>query len=353
MKISRLRSDADPHPDDLMVLLRKTIDRMEGFAAFLDRQPMKACLGNLQATVDSIGSAFPRHPVAHPRYAVEWSRFLDGKRKDLDGATARYLCWEPDIATSSRFLTYLSGCDMKLTRRPLAGLVRSCHQRWQDLFPVSPSIDMARNLLYRYDGPSPVVLKWKGNPDVVLSDRGPEILGRIVVEENRTLLSLWEEWYLDSPSPFVHAVVEAAIDACLHRLAKPTRGLLGLLFGELLTWTGWEPRKFRQGIARLILQGAVAGQTREILQQFILASSYLGDPRLAANRANWAEVPREATNLVFRWLAENPFRLLERVYQEGRGWTMRPHGLGNEELRAGQNTQQQPAALVTPQSIAN
>jgi hypothetical protein len=333
MRKANILRETELSLNDLCLLVRRIDDEMGGFEELLGRQPMEGYLRNLQATADGIGSVFPKRPVGHPRYRAQWNEFASGRRKDLDRGTIRYLCWEPDIATSDQFLIYITALDTELSRRPLAGLVRSCHHKWNGPFAAGPSTERVRRLVNRYVGPSPVILKWKSNIEAILGVQGPEMLGRALVEENKTLVSFAEEWYLDFRSPFVHKVAEAAAAACRLLLAKPTRGLLELLFGQVLLWPGWEPHLFRQEIAELILHGAVAGQTREILQKFILANKHLGDPRLESNRAKWAGMPIEAIDRMRLWLTENPFRLLEKVYQEGRGWTVRPQDRRSETPR--------------------
>ncbi len=310
--------------DDLVLRLQRIGSEMDEFKELLARQPMGGFFRNLQATTDRIGSAFPRRPVEHPRYAAQWSEFESGRAGSLDDGTVRYLCWQPEIATTERFLTRVLASGVRLSSRPLAGLVRSCHHRWVGSFPGSPSAEMAKSLVSRYCGQSPVILKWKSNLDGVLGIQGPETLGRALAEEKRKLAALVDEWYLDSRSPFVRGVVEAAAAVCREELGRPTRDLIEFLFGGLLSWPGWEPRHFRKEVAELILHGAVTGQTREVLQRFILMSPHLGDPRLEGNRAKWEEMPEAARERMRLWLAENPFRLLEQVYREGRGWTVRP-----------------------------
>jgi hypothetical protein len=324
------RKTPDLGLNPLILSLRKTLGDMEAFTLFLQAQPMEVHLRNLQSTAGTIGAGFPRHPVEHPRYVRQWAEFLAKKRKDIDNATARYLCWEPTVATDGRFLAYLADSCPRLTRRPLAGLVRSIHLRWKSM----PSIDVlgpARTLVSRYEGESPVILKWKSVIDHVLGPRGPETCGSLLVEEGRTLASLLEEWYLDPCSPFVDKTVEAASVACRDRLAAPTRALIELLFGELLPWPGWEPSHLRREVAELVLQASMTGQVREILQRFVMMSNHLGDPRLASNQAKWADTPRKARERVLLWLSQNPFQLLEQVYQEGKGWIVRRWGEGNDE----------------------
>lgn len=317
--------------DDLLRLVAETGDTMRRFTAVLAGQPVEGRLSHLRATVRKIGSTFPRRPVADARYMAQWSQFVSGDGRDLDEGTMRYLCWEPDIATSIRFLAYLRDSGMALSVRPLAGLVRSCQRKWEGPLPASRPVEMVRDFVGRYEGPSPVIWKWRSNLNAVLGRNGPEMLGLSFVEEGSTLRAFVEEWYLDPRSPFVHKVVEAATATCRHRLAQPSRGLLGLLFGELLPWPGWGLPVFKREIAELILHGAAVGQVREVLQKFILMHNDLGDPRVPANKMKWADLPREARSRMLLWLSENPFSFFDHVHQEGKGWTWRCRGEGPDE----------------------
>jgi len=307
--------------------IQRGLQEMDAFSGLLESRPMEVYLQNLAATVDRIGSDFPRRPVEYPWYATQWAGFLAGGRKDLDAATVRYLFWEPVVATDERFLGYVIASGRQLTRRPLAGLIRSFHRAWRE-GRTKDLLEPARTLVRSYDGPSPVILKWQSDLEYVLSDRGPEMLGQLLVAKNRSLGPFLDEWYLDSRSPFAGDLVEAAVEACGTRLGAPTRSLIELLFGELLPWPEWEPNRLRQQVARLILESSMTGQVREILQRFILVCDHLGDPRIKENHAKWVELPQKARDRVVVWLARNPFRLLEQVYQEGRGWVVRPWGEG-------------------------
>jgi hypothetical protein len=318
--------------EDLIRVAAETGDTMRKFTALLAGQPVEARLSHLRATVRKIGSTFPRRPVTDARYMVQWNRLVSGHGENLDEGTMRYLCWEPDIATSNRFLLYLQGSGMELTARPLAGLVRSCQSKWEGPFPSSKPVELIRDFVGSYEGPSPVIWKWQSNLNAVLGRNGPEMLGLSFVEEGRTLRAFLEAWYLDSRSPFVHKVVEAATACCRHRLAQPSRGLLEMLFGELLIWPGWRLPLFKREIAELILHGAAVGQVREVLQKFILIHNDLGDPRLPANRMKWADLPREAGNRMLLWLSENPFSFFDHIHKEGKGWTWQCRGEGPDEV---------------------
>lgn len=327
MKTSASPDDSLFGLNSLASSLQRTLGDMESFIGHLQAHPMEGCLRNLETTTERIGASFPRRPVEHRRYAVQWAEFVVGRRKNLDEGTVRYLCWEPVVATDGRFLAYLSISGVKLTRRPLAGLVRSFHWRWGEGIN-DRSLEQARALISSYDGPNPIILKWKSNLDTIMGPKGPSALGRLLVERDAKLAATMEEWYLDPQSLFVGEIVEAAAASCHERLGSPTRPLIELLFGEILSWPGWKPQRLRRELAELILESSMTVQVRDILQQFIMASRHLGDPRIEANGAKWAEMPQKARNRVMLWLSQNPFGLLEQVYQEGRGWTVRPWGNG-------------------------
>jgi hypothetical protein len=311
-----------PTFDDLSLRLQSIGEDMTNFAQRLGQQSPETYFPHLKMAVDRVGTAFPTHPTGHPRYRAEWSEFVEGWRDDPDSSTIRCLCWEPDIATTKRFVRHLQESDIQLTARPLAGLVRSCHLRWDDGFSRSETVAWMRHVIIGYGGPSPVILKWKSKPDAILSAKGPEMLALSLVEQRKTLPSLLGEWYLDEQSLFTHRVVEEATSLCGDRLARPTKSLLRLLFGELLQWPLWDPESFRREVVRLILGRAVTGQARNILQAFIMANRYFGDPRTESNRPNWSAVPGEALKRVTLWLSENPFHLQQHVYREGKGWTV-------------------------------
>jgi hypothetical protein len=314
--------------DDLHLLIGRIRDDMREYENLLALQPAEERIPNLRITVGKIGSTLPRRPPFLERYMVQWREFESGRRTALDKGAVRYLCWEPDIATDAQFLRYLQKSGIQPTVRLLAGLVRSCHLTWGTSFLEGPSLVAIGSLLDRYERPSPIIEKWKSNMDAVLDRKGPAILGRILVVQKKVLRAFLEEWYLEPRSPFVQKVVQSAAAWCRDQLATQSRGLLKLLFSELLPWPGWKLSDFKEEIGALILHGSANGQTREILQRFVLIHRDLGDPRLPATEKNWAGVAEKAKERVLQWLSENPFSSLDRVYREDKGWFWRSSGTG-------------------------
>jgi hypothetical protein len=321
--------------DDLGLLIGRISDDMRAYEEVLAEQPAESLLPNLRVTVEGIGSSPPRRPPFLDRYMYQWKDFVSGKRRDLDRGTVRCLSWEPDIATSMQFLQYLQNFGSELTVRHLGGLVRSCHLKWEGSFPESPSVVTIGDLVNRYERPSPIIQKWKSNMDAILSKNGPAILSRILVTGKKNFRAFLEEWYLEPQSSFVQKIVETATAMCRDQLAQPSRSLLRLLFKDLLQWPDWKLRDFKQEVGALVLHGSACGQTREILQKFILLHRDLGDPRLPSNLKKWAEIPEKAKERVLQWLSTYPLCSLERVYREEKGWFWRRLGEGTSKFPEG------------------
>jgi hypothetical protein len=321
-----------PSLDDIRLLIARIGEEMKAHGESFAEESVEARLPNLRITAGKIGSSLPRRPPPLKRYMVRWKEFESGKSATLDRGTVRYLCWEPDTATGAQFLHYVRDSSVELSVRDLWGLVRSCHFTWGGPFLDSPSLAVVRDLLSRYDRPSPIIEKWKTNIDAVIGPQGPAIMSAVLVAERKDLRAFLEEWYLDTRSPFVRRIVEAAAARCRDQLAQPSRGLLKLLFAELLQWPGWENLAFKQEVGALILHGSACVQTREILQKFILLHKDLGDPRLPANTEKWTGFPEKAREMVLQWLKKYPLSSLERVYREEKGWFWRSLGEGDDDL---------------------
>ena len=92
-------------------------------------------LERLQQAVESLGlTTTARPPQGSDVYLRDWERYLADPRQRLAQRALRYLCWEPDVATASRFQDYLDQEVGELSTRMLQGLVRSCHARWSPAF---------------------------------------------------------------------------------------------------------------------------------------------------------------------------------------------------------------------------
>ena len=322
--------------DELSFLIRKTGRQMSESAICLATRPAENYFQNLRLTVDKIGSAPVRRPPPLERYVRQWNEFMSGTRDDLDRGTTRYLCWEPNIATSDRFLAYLQKSGMELGRRPLEGLVRSCHSKWEWPFPIQPPVAIIRTLVAGYPGSNPILVRWKSHPDAVLGPDGPELLARAFVCSGTTLNDHLDGWYLEPQSPFVQQIVEAATAACRGQLGRSSRDLATLLLKELLPWPGWKLSTFKTEVGALILHNAITEEVRKTFEHFILTHKELGDPRLPDNHSKWAEVPQQARERFLQWLHNEKTTIsFEHVFREGEGWGWQPRDDRAKSVRFG------------------
>ena len=71
--------------------------------------PTNHSLERLQQVVTSLGlSTTARPPRGSGEYLQDWQRYLaDPQQRSLPHARMRYLCWEPEVAMTSRFQEYL------------------------------------------------------------------------------------------------------------------------------------------------------------------------------------------------------------------------------------------------------
>ena len=310
--------------EDLLLLIKKNKKSLEDFAETLPTLTAEIHFQRLITVVQKLGTQVSSRPPYSERYIQQWEDFKVSKSAEIDRGAARYLCWESDIATTDQFLTYLQQSEIELNRRSLEGLVRSCHNKWEGSFPESAPVAKARRLLDKYEGPNPVLVKWKSHLTAILGKDGPKILAKELLEKERTLKDHLSQWYLEVKSPFVQQLVATATALARQQLDTPKHGLLQMLFNELLSWTNWRISGLKKEIAEIILHKACTDKTQDLVQSFVLEHrGLLGDPRLPGNRRKWAEVSEAARNKVLQWLCrEDIYFFFDHVYQ---GKTDRHH----------------------------
>lgn len=316
--MAAVQIDSDISFDDLILLIKKNKKRLDDFAEFLPTRPAETDFQKLKTVVAKLGTQASSRPPYSERYIQQWTDYEAGKSADVERGAARYLCWESEIATTEKFLTYLQQSEVELNRRSLEGLVRSCHTKWEGSFPESLSVAKARRLLDTYDGPSPVLVKWKSHLTAILGKDGPSLLAKELIAKEKTLKDHLSQWYLEVKSPFVRQLVAAATALARQRLDAPTDRLFQILFNELLPWANWRISDLKKEITEIILHRACTGKAQELVQAFILEhKELLGDPRLPANRTKWAEVSEGAKNKVLQWLCrEDIYFFFDHMYQD-------------------------------------
>ena len=263
-------------------------------------------LTNLRKVVNALGQVKPARSIYCPEeYVKQWKDFQVDQAQPLQRRAIRYLCWQPDVATSQPFQYFLDRNQIDVNARSLQGLVRSCHARWSPEFAKSQVVIRVRDRLNTYGGTNPLLSQWKQGSGVILGLRGAEEFGAEMVETLRPIKQHCESWGIaDETSAYVQVAVRHAADVCRNQMDRvPELGKYVLR--ELLSWTGWPLHVFKDEASKVILHAATtqAVDVRESVRLFALNDPRLGDPRLPHNRLNWAGIG-EAERRVIEWLSQ-------------------------------------------------
>lgn len=319
--MAQIQQDEYVSFEDLNIIMREVVSNLNTSVRRLTQVPPGSQLQNLQNAVYSIDAPVVHRPWPLQRHLQEWASFISEEGKTLDKPAIKYLCWVPEIATDTRFLTYVENSAIELNWRSLAGLVRSCHCRWDNLSLEGPSVSIIKDLLEHYKGSNRVLLKWQANIDAVLGRKAPLVSAEKLIRRGKSLQSFLDEWRFETESPFFQKLVEIAAAMCRDQINRLPEDVLILLFRDLLSWPGWRLPALKKEIGALILHKPMNGRVQETVQRFILHHKELGDPRLPINAIKWAEVPEQARLLFIQWLRQkNTFVFNEHVFQQGRGW---------------------------------
>lgn len=264
-------------------------------------------LTNLQSAVVNLGQAKAAKSLHCPEeYVGRWMNYLENEDARLEGRAVRYLCWQPEIATSRRFQLYLDQNTVDLNARALQGLVRCCHAQWSPEFARSQAVTRVRDRMERYKGPNRVLSEWRDNSSIILGPKGAEEFGAEMTQRLETSNRHCEMWGIsDETSPYIQAAVRHATEICRNQMDRVPK-IRDYLLSELLPWMGWPPDVFKQEISRTILHPATteSPEVQERVRRFILDDSRLGDPRRAnENRLNWVGIS-EAERRVIEWLSQ-------------------------------------------------
>lgn len=276
----------------------------------------------LEAVVESVGQGRPARPVVCPEeYLKHWKDLLAGRRQDLEPRAIRYLCWEPDVATDSRFLDYLERSGATISARALQGLVRGCHACWnKELFKRSGPASRLQRRLRAYDGPNRIVQRWRTAETMILGQRGADEFGRAMLLARHSVKEHCARWAIDEQSQYVLGSVETAM-AGWAKLSSPSSSLNEYALKEFVFWAGWPRSGFKEAVATAIVKAS--DELRQLLKPLILKEARLGDPRLPLNAPNWRGVRNEARDRFISWLSADDIQFFfEHVLPHGHD----PHG---------------------------
>jgi EH_Signature domain len=275
-------------------------------------------LSRLRATVENLGTRRPARPLICPEdYRQQWNAYCSRKRAQLESRAWRYLCWDADVATDTRFQTYLDGQGGSITARSLQGLVRSCHLRWSQDFARMGVAARVRSRLREYKGVNRVISHWKSHPELVLGSQAHKTFGEFLLSDRRKIETACESWKFDENTQYVREAARYAVSVCEKRLSERSPFNI-YLARELLAWANWPEGDFRDLVASSILKTFPGTAFAEELKKLVIGDMRLGDPRLPKNHANWVGL-REAERRFTEWLSKDDIVFFfEHVLPKGR-----------------------------------
>jgi hypothetical protein len=281
---------------------------------------------NLQATVLGLGQAKAARSLHCPEeYVSRWKTHIQNQNGQLEGRAVRYLCWEPQVATSQRFQYYLDQERIDLNARALQGLVRCCHAQWSPDFAKSHAVRRICDRLEKYSGPNRLLCRWRDNSTIILGPKGAEAFGAEMVQKLQNVKQYCATWGLgDETSLYVQAAVRHASKVCRSQMDRVPK-LRDYLFDEIFPWNGWASESFKMEVSETILDSLTtqSADVQECVRRFILDDPRLGDPRRAKeNRLKWIDI-REAETRVIEWLSQLDIKFFfDSVLPKGQD----PHG---------------------------
>jgi hypothetical protein len=262
---------------------------------------------NLEAAVLGLGQGKAARSLHCPEeYVNRWKTYIQNEDEQLENRAVRYLCWQPEIATSQRFQHYLDQDRIHLNARALQGLVRCCHAQWSPEFARGQAVTRVRDRVERYEGSNRLLSGWRDNSSIILGPKGAEEFGADMVQRLQRVKQHCETWGIgDESSLYVQAAVRHATEVCRNQMDRVST-LRDYLFAELFPWNGWAPDLFKLEVSETILHPSTAqsADVQECVRRFVLDDARLGDPRRAnENRLKWIGM-NEAERRVIEWLSQ-------------------------------------------------
>ena len=259
---------------------------------------------NLSAVIKHLGQTKPVRPISYnTEYVDQWNEVLDGRRKSLEPRAIRSLCWNTAIAIDESFQHFLARAQHVPKAQSLQGMICSCHARWSRDLALSDSVRIIRDLLNQYSGRNRLLNKWKESANMIIGPKAHDVMAEELIKSANGPAGFCDSWGLSlESSQLFHAAAEIASVLCLEQIDRVPR-YRDFLFKELIPWTGWAPRMFKNVTSRLILfPKRDDTDLIDAITQFARTDPRLGDPRHPQNHNNWIGMD-EASKRVQEWLS--------------------------------------------------
>jgi hypothetical protein len=168
------------------------------------------------------------------------------------------------------------------------------------------------NALQLYERRNPIVLHFKRNANVLLTEKAAEFISESTLPNKQSVLNALKSHFISVHSTFAGAALAASIRRFTNmfpaRDGKSRDSVwiehLQYALDHLLIPETPGPH-FYALIEFLILSSAAETSTdfQKRLREYVLKHDKLGDPRLPRNSANWTMVSRKAADRFLSWLA--------------------------------------------------
>jgi hypothetical protein len=277
-----------------------------------------------------------------PDYMEQWARFGRGELTQLTPQAVRSLCWEPSVASDSRFAKLLS--TLNATARQIQGLVHSLHRVWSSEVAVGDTRRHAERLVAQYSGKHRLIRLWREHADEMIERAAPQALAERAVFSRHPPDMCFAELRIDRASTFAQAAVAAAAQECRRSWRRvPER--VDYALADLLPWPHWDLSSFKGEVGAVILDDVFrAPERQERLKGVLLKDSRLGDLRLPHRRANWAMVDPTAQRRFLEWLSRADIVFF---FEHALPQRLDPHGRKDFWLRYVSKIQQSRPLLST------
>ena len=225
----------------------------------------------------------------------------------------RALCWEPDVATSPQFVSYVSTHDDRLRPRALQGLVRSWHLRWISVQTHGRELEILERILLAAPWDHPVLARWRAAPKGIVGRQTVQWAAGVMLDSENSPGEFARDWAIAESSEFLSESTATAVLSWVE--ANGSAGLPGSIFilGKLMARQAWPPESL--GPFKTVMSNLVEaidereGDWRRQVTEFVIAHEWLGDPRPVANQIKWTGMTQAARQRLVRWLSEADIRV--------------------------------------------
>lgn len=316
------------------------IKLLEGFEVLREATSPKVWSAGLQreqllpgpSALEAVARRFDKEakeqsPLGRPQFDLEearkqWQRYLATRdSSQIELRALRRLCWDPEVAATTEFLHLIEGYNRPPSALMILGLLGVYHLLWG-----SRKDDLEHQVtkwLRDYRGYNPILLRLAEVDDEVV---GPHAATRTAArhasDENESARTLLTQRGLALNTPYASAVAEALLNLALRKLERnpdlrevqhfcekvipADRDILPLqVFANAV-----------KGLVRLTSSSPTDSALRDVVKNFTLLDSQLGDPRRHLARWDNMRLSSEAET-VKGWLSEEDLKFFFDLIMEG------------------------------------